>query len=134
MKNQARVVFAAVLGLVIGSGMTLTFAQSFALDPARVAPHIFEVLLENESVRVLRVTDRNGETQPLHSHLARVVVHLSPCAWLVEGDGGRTYMISHKFGEVYWAEPLTHGGRTSNVVEECRSVEIEIKSTAPEDF
>jgi len=134
VRNQARVVFAAVLGLVVGSGMTLTFAQSFALDPARVAPHIFKVVLENESVRVLRVTDRNGETQPLHSHPARVVVHLSPCAWLTEENDGSTHMISHKFGEVYWAQPLTHGGRTSNVVEECRSVEIEIKSAAADDF
>jgi len=134
VKNPVRVAIAAVLGLVVGSGMTLTFAQSFALDPARVAPHIFEVVLENESVRVLRVTDRNGETQPLHSHPARVVVHLSPCAWLTEADDGSTHMISHRFGDVYWAEPLIHGGRTSNVVEECRSVEIEIKSAAPDDF
>ena len=132
MKNRTGVAVAAALGLVVGSGVTMTFAQSFALDPARVAPHIFEVILENQSVRVLRVTDRNGETQPLHSHPGRVVVRLSPCAWLAEEEGGSTYMVSHKFGDVYWADPLTHGGRTSNVVEECRSVEIEIRLTAPD--
>ena len=118
----------AVISAVSGSAVTLTFAQSLALDPARVAPHIFEVVLENEKVRVLRVTDRNGETQPLHSHPGRVIVHLSPCAWMVEEDDGSTRMESYKFGDVYWADPLTHGGRTSNVVEECRSVEIEIKT------
>lgn len=114
--------------MVIGSVVTMTFAQSFALDPARVAPHIFEVVLENEKVRVLRVTNRNGETQPLHSHPGRVIVRLSPCAWMVEEEDGSSRMESHKFGDVYWADPLTHGGHTSNVVEECRSVEIEIKA------
>ena len=128
MRGHHQIVLAVLLGVVIGSGVTLTFAQSPALDPARVAPHIFEVVLENESVRVLRVTDRNGETQPLHSHPGRVIVHLSPCAWLVQEDDGSTRMESHKFGDVYWADSLTHGGRTSNVVEECRSIEIEIKA------
>lgn len=127
MSGYRRTVPVALLGMVVGSVVTMTFAQSFALDPARVAPHIFEIVLENEKVRVLRVTDRNGETQPLHSHPGRVIVHLSPCAWMEEGDDGSNRMVSHKFGDVYWADPLTHGGRTSNVVEECRSVEIEIK-------
>lgn len=127
MRSHHRIVLATLLGVVIGSGVTLTLAQSFALDPARVAPHIFEIVLENENVRVLRVTDRNGETQPLHSHPDRVIVYLSPCAWMVEDDDGSMRMESHKFGDTYWAEALTHGGRTSNVVEECRSVEIEVK-------
>jgi len=128
LSGKHRLVLAAVFGMAIGSVVTMTFAQSIALDPARVAPHIFEIVLENEKVRVLRVTDRNGETQPLHSHPGRVIVHLSPCAWIVNEDDGSTRMESYKFGDVYWADPLTHGGRTSNVVEECRSVEIEIKA------
>ncbi len=128
MRSHYRIACAALLGVVVGSGVTMAFAQSRALDPAFVAPHIFEVVLENESVRVIRVTDRNGETQPLHSHPGRVVVRLSPCAWIVDDGDGETRMESHKFGDAYWADSLTHGGRTSNVVEECRSVEIEIKT------
>ena len=128
MRSQNQTILAAALGIIIGSGVTMAFAQNAVLDPARVAPHIFEVVLENERVRVLRVTDRNGETQPLHSHPDRIVVHLSPCAWMVEEDDGSRHMESQKFGDVYWAQSLTHGGRTSNVVEECRSVEIEMKA------
>lgn len=127
LKSHGPIVVAALLGLVTGVGITSVFAQSPALDPARVAPHIFEVELENDAVRVLRVTDRNGETQPLHAHPDRVVVYLSPCAWMVEEDDGSMRMESHKFGEVLWEDALTHGGMTSSVVEECRSVEIELK-------
>ena len=127
MTSNSRILVAALLGVAVGSGVTMSYAQSRALDPAFVAPHIFEVVLENESVRVLRVTDRNGETQPLHTHPERIIVHLSPCAWIVEEDDGEARMESHKFGDVYWAQELTHGGRTSNVVEECRWVEVEIR-------
>jgi len=117
LTSNSRILLAALLGIAVGSGVTMSYAQSRALDPAFVAPHIFEVVLENDSVRVLRVTDRNGETQPLHSHPDRVIVRLSPCAWIVEEDDGEVRMESHKFGDVYWAPALTHGGRTSNVVE-----------------
>ena len=98
-----------------------------ALDPALVAPHIFEVALENEKVRVLEVTDRNGETQPLHSHPSRLVIYMAPCAWLVTDARGEQSMESHKFGAMYWELPVTHGGQTSTVVQECRTIEVEIK-------
>ena len=127
MRGKIVLVTAWLLGAAMGSWLTLALAQGSILDPARVAPHIFEVLLENERVRVLRVTDRNGETQPVHTHPDRVVVYLSPCAWLVEEADGSARMVSYRFGDVYWEDALTHGGRTSAVVQECRSVEIELK-------
>lgn len=124
--HRRRTLAALAAGALTGAGVTLVAAQSM-LDPARVAPHIFEVELENDRVRVLRVTDRNGETQPVHSHPDRVVVYLSPCAWLVEEEDGEARMESYKFGDVLWAPATTHGGATSTVVQECRSVEIELK-------
>ncbi|MDH4107373.1 MAG: cytoplasmic protein [Gammaproteobacteria bacterium] len=127
MENRTRLIVAWALGLVSGGALTLALAQAPMLDPARVAPHIFEVLLDNDRVRVLKVIDRNGETQPVHTHPDRVVVYLSPCAWLVEEADGSARMVSYRFGDVYWEDALTHGGRTSAVVQECRSVEIELK-------
>ena len=52
------------------------------LDPVLVAPHIYALVFENEKVRVLRQTVRNGETSPLHGHPDRVMVYLQSCAWL----------------------------------------------------
>lgn len=127
MRGKIALLTAWLLGTAMGSWLTLALAQGSILDPARVAPHIFEVLLENERVRVLKVTDRNGETQPVHTHPDRVVVYLSPCAWLIEEPGGESRMESHRFGDVYWEDAVSHGGRTSTVVQECRSVEIELK-------
>jgi hypothetical protein len=86
--------------LVLGFAYANAKAQMSALDPVRVAPHIYESLLDNERVRVLKMTERTGETPPLHSHPDRVVVFLSPCAWMETG---------------------------SRVVQECSLLEIELK-------
>jgi hypothetical protein len=117
--------------LLVTSGGILGFgaatAQVAALDPVRTAPHIYENVLENEWIRVLRVTERNGETAPLHSHPDRLLVHLSPCAWMqVLGDGSRQ-MQSYKLGDVEWEPGMAHGGETSRVVQECSRLEIELK-------
>lgn len=107
--------------------LLLVAAIPSALDPLRVAPHIHEVAIENDRVRVLKATIRNGETAPLHAHPDRVMVYLNPCAWLEDdGDGGTT-MKSYKFGEPVWMPAETHGGVTANVVEQCSVLEIELK-------
>ena len=107
--------------------LLLVAAIPSALDPLRVAPHIHEVAIENDRVRVLKATIRNGETAPLHAHPDRVIVYLNPCAWLEDdGDGGTT-MKSYKFGEPIWMPAEIHGGVTANVVEQCNVLEIELK-------
>ena len=131
IKKELRlaVATAATAGMLVGAGLTAALAQSSsrALDPPRVAPHIFEVVLDNERVRVLKVTERHGETQPLHSRADRVVVHMSPCGWVVEDETGATRMESHKVGAVYWRDAVTLGGQTSAVIQDCLSLEIELK-------
>ena len=108
-------------------GYGLALAQFDALDPVNVAPHIYENVLENDRVRVLKVTERNGETAPLHAHPDSLIVHLSPCAWMEDtGDGDRR-MQSFRLGDVIWRNRVTHGGETSAVVQECSRLEIEMK-------
>ncbi len=114
-------------GLLAALALVTALAQSPALDPVLVAPHIYESVLNNERVRVLKVTDRNGETAPLHAHPDRVVVFLSPCAWLETAPDGQTTMQSFRLGDVLWARSITHGGETSRVVQECSLLEIELK-------
>ena len=97
------------------------------LDPLKVAPHIYQLEFENEQVRVIRQTIRNGETQPLHAHPDRVLVYLQTCAWLESDGQGGERMQSFKYGAVVWADAETHGGNTANVVQECKIVEIEMK-------
>lgn len=104
----------------------LLAAVPAALDPVRVAPHIYDVAFENERVRVLKKIIRNGETPPLHSHPDSVVVYLNPCAWMEDDGQGGKRMRSYKFGEPTWAPAVTHGGGTANVVQECHVVVVEL--------
>jgi len=97
------------------------------LDPVRVAPHMYELVFENERVRVLRQTIRNGETAPLHGHPDRVMVYLQSCAWLEDDGQGGERMQLFKIGEAVWADAETHGGDTADVVQECKILEIELK-------
>lgn len=108
-------------GVAVGTGI------EDALDPVKVAPHIYNPVLENERVRVLEATVRNGEQPPLHSHPDRLVVYLSACAWLeVTGDGKRR-MQSFTIGDVVWEPGMLHGGEPGKVVHDCRQLEIEFK-------
>jgi len=111
-----------LLGLAAGMAAT-----NPALDPVRVAPHIYELAFENDQVRVLRKTIRNGETPAVHSHPDRVIVYLNPCAWLVEASDGTKSMESFKFGTPVWVPAETHGGETANVIQQCSVLEIELK-------
>ncbi len=104
----------------------LLAAVPAALDPVRVAPHIYEVAIQNERVRVLKKIIRNGETPPLHSHPDSVIVYLNPCAWMEDNGQGGQRMQSFKFGEPTWAPAETHGGTTANVVQECHVVVVEL--------
>ncbi len=104
-----------------------TAAIPSALDPVRVAPHMYDVAFENDRVRILKATIRNGETPPMHAHPDRVIVYLNPCAWLENDGEGGTRMRSYKFGEPVWAPAETHGGVTASVIEQCSLLEIELK-------
>ena len=117
--------FTFALSLLI-AGFTAGVAATSPLDPLRAAPHIYELAFENEKVRVLKKTLRNGETPPLIAQPDRVIVYLNPCAWLVEDDNGKR-MESYKFGTPVWAAAETHGGETSNVIQQCSIVEVELK-------
>jgi hypothetical protein len=97
------------------------------LDPLMVAPHIYALDFENEKVRVIRQTVRNGETLPLHAHPDRVMVYLQSCAWLEDDGAGGEHMQLFKIGEAVWAPAETHGGTTANVAQECKILEIELR-------
>ena len=119
-------VLAVAFGLAVGVTLNGASAQP-ALDPPVVAPHIFSLVFENERVRVLKVTERQGETQPLHRREDRVVVHLNSCAWTYEDADGGTRMASYKPGDAYWRDAAVLGGRPPDQVQDCILLEIELK-------
>lgn len=126
-RRKWRLAAGSALLFAAGAGTGASLSQ--ALDPAIVAPHIYAVKFENDRVRVLETTLRNGEMPPLHQHPDRLVVYLSSCAWLeVTGDGKRR-MQSFGIGDIAWEPGMMHGGEPSDVVHDCRQLDIEFKKT-----
>ena len=126
-----RTILVLICGALLGALLTAALAQTDALEPTRAAPHIFEQEFENDRVRVLRVSERFGETAPLHHLRDRVVVHVNSCAWVQEGPDGEERMYSYRPGDVYWQDATTRGGKTSNVIQQCHLLMIELKAAAP---
>ncbi|TFW12149.1 hypothetical protein EGY25_08855 [Brevundimonas intermedia] len=58
----------ASLTLVLVLATPVRAQQIFNFDAVAAAPTSHQVLLENESVRVLRVTIEPGATEPVHDH------------------------------------------------------------------
>jgi hypothetical protein len=110
-----------LLAAVVGSA-----AVPKPLDPLFVAPHIYEQVLENDQVRVLKQKVRAGEIQSVHAHPDRVMVYLQTCAWLEPDGAGGERMQQYKFGEVVWAPAETHGGTSRDVVQDCIILEVEL--------
>ena len=96
------------------------------LDPLYVAPHIYQLVFENDAVRVLKQTRRAGETQSLHAHPDRVMVYLQTCAWLEDDGAGGERMQQYKIGDAVWAPAETHGGNMPDVVQDCHIIEVEL--------
>ena len=103
-------------------------AASSITDPVRAAPHVYQVAFENDQVRVLKRTVRNGETIPLISQPDRVVVYVNQCAWIEEDEDGEKHMESYEFGTPVWAPAGNHGGDTANVIQNCHIIEVELKN------
>lgn len=101
-------------------------ARPSPLDPVRVAPHIYQLALENDRVRVIRQTLRRGETQPLHEHPDRLLVYLQTCAWMEDDGRGGKFMQEFEYGQVAWAAAETHGGTNPEVIQECKILEVEV--------
>ena len=114
----------SLLALGYAGGLAAQFNPDPALDPIKLAPDIYTNEFENEHARAVGVTIRPGEVTPVHSHPGRVVVFLTPCVPNEDGGDLPTYDV----GDAFWAPAETHGGYSYPIMEECRMVEIEIKT------
>ena len=123
-KNFFIIVFLTIFFITL----SVYSSQKNPLDPINTSPHIYEKIIDNERVRVLKVTERNGDTALLHYHPPSIIVYLSPCGWLeTDAKTNNVVMRSYKLGEVIWRNQITHGGNTSNVIQDCSRLEIELK-------
>lgn len=82
-------------------------------DGAKVAPHIYKVLFENERVRLLEVLMQPGARSEMHSHPDNLIYVLSDGKVTFTAPSGETAELEVTAGASMWMEATEHA--TDNV-------------------
>jgi hypothetical protein len=86
-----------------------------SLDAVALDPDKFEVLLENQRVRVLEARIAPGQGHGMHRHPDHLIYTLSAYQVQDTFTDGSTKTMKRSAGELLWGEELTHA--TTNVGE-----------------
>ena len=84
-----------------------------AEDAAKVAPHVYKVLFENERVRLLEVTMQPGDSSEMHSHPDNLIYMLSDGKVTFTDPSGETADLELPAGASMWMEATDHA--TENI-------------------
>jgi quercetin dioxygenase-like cupin family protein len=84
-----------------------------AEDAAKVAPHVYKVLFENDRVRVLDVSLQPGNRTEMHSHPDYFVYMFSGGKVRFTTPSGETAELELPAGATMWREAEEHG--TENI-------------------
>ena len=97
-----------------------------AKDPALLAPEHYQVVFENELIRVLKSHYGPNESSVMHRHPRNLVIALSDgVSRPVDSDGN---IVEYKFnaGDVFFREALEHVG-TNSSDQELDLITVEFK-------
>lgn len=90
--------------------------KGMSLDPVKLNPKNYSVVVENEHVRVVRIRSAAGDPSVVHEHPSNVVVRLSDSA-------------TAKAGSVTWAPgPEKHGGTPATTTAATDVIIVELKT------
>ena len=105
-------------------------------QPAQTQPNgaTQKVVLENDFVRVVELRIPPGVSEARHSHDRGVTIALSAYDnEMTDFPTGTVTRRHTRFGEVRWAEPVTHEARNTGTTEQ-RVLRVELKRAAPGDL
>jgi quercetin dioxygenase-like cupin family protein len=77
-------------------------------DPVQVDSKHYRIELENDDVRVLRVSFGPHEKSPMHSHPRGLLVFLTDQYSQHTDSAGRIHELRGRPGEVQWVDPTDH--------------------------
>jgi quercetin dioxygenase-like cupin family protein len=111
---------------IVAVTLGLAAANVRAQDPVTVCPNNFKVLAEDETTRVLRFTQKKGETCGMHSHpyIVAYVIKSGQLTYIMP-DGTKKQGPKLKPGEVLQREPTTHSHDAAP--EDAEAIVVEVK-------
>jgi quercetin dioxygenase-like cupin family protein len=103
-----------VVGVLLG---TSAFSKqgTGTLDPAKLAPQMYRVILDNSKLRVMDYHLKPGKQEPLHSHPNGTFVYFFTDADMQPVSGGNE--THNRVGDAIWRDPVTHAGKNTGASE-----------------
>jgi beta-alanine degradation protein BauB len=95
-------------------------------DAIKVAPDIYKVLLENDTVRVLEVRMKKGTKSEMHSHPKSVAICLNDQRLKFTFPNGKSEDVDLKRGQAIWLDALSHSVENTGT-EDVNAVVVELK-------
>ena len=99
---------------------------SVAEDAVAVAPHVYQVILENDRVRVLEFRGKPGDKSEMHAHPAMVAIAITDGTFRFGFQDGQTAEAELKAGEAMYQEAVEHTTEITGTGE-VRALLVELK-------
>jgi len=80
--------------------------DSATIDPVVVSPDLYEVILENEHVRIVQYRIDPGERDEWHTHPAKVSIVSSGGDLRIMTGDGESFDVTEEVGAASWMNPL----------------------------
>jgi hypothetical protein len=113
--------------LALAAAVTLGSAHFLqAQEKKLAAPETQKIVLENMFVQVIEVRVAAGVAEPLHHHNRGVTIALSDYDNETKAPGAQWSKSHTKFGDVKWADPVTHEARNTGTTEQ-HVMRVELK-------
>jgi beta-alanine degradation protein BauB len=112
---------------VIGALATVSLAT--AQDPIKANPKHYQLMFENATVRVLRVTVAPGDKTVMHEHPDNAVVVFTDTKMRFTGADGKPVDAALKANEAMWSPAGKHAGENTGTGP-IEGVIIELKGNA----
>ena len=101
-------------------------ASGESMDATAVEPDHYKAVLENDHVRVVRITYAAGEEGARHSHPNGVLVFLNDGSSELTPEDGTKREDNFKAGDTMWAPAETHHGKA---ITEVQAILVELKGS-----
>lgn len=88
--------------LLVTAALVAAVGPAMAQDPVKVDRKHYKVELENDQVRVLRITFGPGEKSVMHEHPANVAVFLTEAHAKFTVPRGKAQDVHSKAGAIEW--------------------------------
>jgi len=114
-------------GAVSAVVAVIVVSQSYAQDPVQVSPDLYNVLLDNDQVRIFEVTYPPGQKEGWHGHPRYFFYVVQPGTLRSERESGETREVELELGQNRMTGPTERHSVTNVGDSVVRLLAVEFK-------